>query len=174
MPGGSVVLRSFDFANCSAQRSAVHYDKKDDVLTWRRSSGARSTRSSWHLRLCSVRRMSPSTSCSRGAAASPAAGRLAHACVHMHACRPRFRRFIHYLKIYLKIRIDLMRREGNAICTSQLCRWNQPKKAPKRDLALRPLKELNCFQADPTNAGSPPAGALRAVLVGADGGYLRV
>ena len=88
-------------------------------------------------------------------------------CVHMHACRPRFRRFIHYLKIYLKIRIDLMRREGNAICTSQLCRWNQPKKAPKRDLALRPLKELNCFQADPTNAGSPPAGALRG---GAGGG----
>ena len=68
---------------------------------------------------------------------------------------------------YLKIRIDLMRREGNAICTSQLCRWNQPKKAPKRDLALRPLKELNCFQADPTNAGSPPAGALRG---GAGGG----
>ena len=73
---------------------------------------------------------------------------------------------------YLKIRIDLMRREGNAICTSQLCRWNQPKKAPKRDLALIsrcvPSRSSTASKQTPRTRAAPRLeGALRG---GAGGG----
>ena len=68
------------------------------------------------------------------------AGRL---CVHISATM--------LAHMYLKDRLKLMRIQGGRICTSELCQWVKPQAPVNEDLSRKPLKEINCFKADPQN-----------------------
>jgi hypothetical protein len=57
---------------------------------------------------------------------------------------------------HLKATAESIRKKNGSICTSELCKWIEPRQAPQGDLQTKPLRDLVFYKADPKNPCKQP------------------